>query len=496
MLYLTLLNKLFPKRGIVLKKVTFYFLLSNIFLFMSCNIMAGGTDTATTSSSSGSSISDNSSMLSTFSSASMSTSSSSSMLSVSSSSSASTAKTEELDTKEAQSSSSSSDEAMRTYPVGTFSLELADPERKEIHAKDNQSIQRKIIIQVWYPAEEDKNSATPVARYKPLEDTIGKWFKKDDFYNILANKLWRSSLNLKPTMSRSKKRKRLVSYVMSKFKTSAKEGLPVFNLDSYPVIIFSHGNGMHRDSNIINCEFLANNGYVVVAIEHVCATKFTQFNDGTTVEHATGGIPNEELLNEVYGDVGFVLDQLAKNEKILRLFFNRLDLKNVGMFGHSLGGILAIKALKQEDRIQASVALDSPIRTLDETEDVKKPLMFLKATSHKKDCKDVRSSAHLNILKQNLGKNGYFYVGKNSGHNSFGDLPIIINILTPIILQSNKKMNTDNISKVCALGTQNETERENFVLAINEALLSFFEMTIKKIPNRKLNINGSLFSRF
>ena len=141
----------------MLKKSPFYFLLLNIFLFSSQTIMAGGSDTASSSSAS----------------------------SLSSSSIISNTEEQKLGTAI---SPSLLDEARTTYPVGTFSLELTDPKRKEIHVKSSQPIQRRIIIQLWYPAAEDKNSTALIARYKPLEDTIAHCFKKRDFDALLASK--------------------------------------------------------------------------------------------------------------------------------------------------------------------------------------------------------------------------------------------------------------------------------------------------------------------
>ena len=76
----------------------------------------------------------------------------------------------------------------------------------------------------------------------------------------------------------------------------------------------------------------------------------------------------------------FVLNELEKLNKNDRknLFINRMDLNQIGMFGHSYGGATAVQMLMKDDRIKAAVNMDGTLygEKIEET-GVEKPLMIL-----------------------------------------------------------------------------------------------------------------------
>ncbi|PSB54574.1 alpha/beta hydrolase [Chamaesiphon polymorphus] len=119
-----------------------------------------------------------------------------------------------------------------------------------------------------------------------------------------------------------------------------------------PVIVISHGVAEDRTTYAYLAEHLASHGFAVVALEHVGgdANRFRQyFSSLAPAPKAT------ELLDRPR-DVSFLLDELqrrATNDRTLQ----KLDLRQVGLAGHSLGGytILALAGAQIDfDRVKRS----------------------------------------------------------------------------------------------------------------------------------------------
>jgi predicted dienelactone hydrolase len=102
---------------------------------------------------------------------------------------------------------------------------------------------------------------------------------------------------------------------------------------SIPVVVFSHGLGETREFSEPFQEYLAANGFVVAAPEHIGSDKGQQ-------ERLLFGTAREIFRpSEFYDrpqDVSFVLDTLEQKNQ--SEFGGRLNLKQVGVYGHSFGG--------------------------------------------------------------------------------------------------------------------------------------------------------------
>ncbi len=109
--------------------------------------------------------------------------------------------------------------------------------------------------------------------------------------------------------------------------------------NSVPVIVISHGVAEDRNTYGYLAEHLASYGFAVAVIEHVGG-------DANRVRKYFSGLapaPNATELLERPRDVSFLLDELQRrvqSDPILR----QLDVRQVGLVGHSLGGytILAL----------------------------------------------------------------------------------------------------------------------------------------------------------
>ncbi len=112
------------------------------------------------------------------------------------------------------------------------------------------------------------------------------------------------------------------------------------DLDSIPVVIWSHGFGGNRDGAAFISRFLAGQGYILVHITHIGTDSSLWEGKGghawDVLQKAT--ISRKTTLSRMY-DVPFVLDQLTgwgqENPEIGRY----MDMTRIGMSGHSFGAM-------------------------------------------------------------------------------------------------------------------------------------------------------------
>lgn len=146
-----------------------------------------------------------------------------------------------------------------------------------------------------------------------------------------------------------------------------------------PVLLYSPGGGDPRTLGTGLAEELASRGYVVVTIDHP--------GDGSEVEFPHARTGRQQVRRTVFrgdprtdpkmfrtmigtriADTRFVLDQLAvlaagRNPDALgrplpEALGHALDLRRVGMYGHSAGGTTAAQSMYEDRRIGAAVDLE------------------------------------------------------------------------------------------------------------------------------------------
>jgi predicted dienelactone hydrolase len=141
-----------------------------------------------------------------------------------------------------------------------------------------------------------------------------------------------------------------------------------------PIVIFSHGLGGNREGAEYLMRFLAENGYIGVAVQH----------PGSDTPAVFGGMPGTPEFDpekaregsraaiapgvaiDRFRDIPFAIDQLAAMNASDARMRGRLDLSRVGMSGHSYGAITTMMLSGQspaggrmsfaDPRIKASIA--------------------------------------------------------------------------------------------------------------------------------------------
>lgn len=132
----------------------------------------------------------------------------------------------------------------------------------------------------------------------------------------------------------------------------------------------------------------------MAVIDHTYNTFATKFPDGRITTSTTNDLfspdhdyqterGNRDKLGKVLtDDVAFVLDQfeLIQSGKIPSHLKGRINLGNVGVFGHSIGGATAYDA-SYDPRIAVGIDFDGGLYRLREREGLRKPFLFINSES-------------------------------------------------------------------------------------------------------------------
>jgi len=262
------------------------------------------------------------------------------------------------------------------HAVGVTLFEWVDESRSESYSPDPDD-HRDLLVQVWYPSDD----VAGAARLSP----------------------WGAIREPGPAHSR------FLGFALPGFffehlalvKTHSYWDAPLSPAQAtYPVLVFSHGYGVTLDQNLVQMEELASHGYVVFSIAHPYDSLEVIYPDGRRVAMRpeiwdppdpaasqavkalwsqfmaeTDPVKKEALLNDYYvrsgdretlalwvADTRFVMDKVEQLQRgeIPGALAGRLNLEQLGVFGHSFGGITAGETCSFDDRCKAAVNLDGP----------------------------------------------------------------------------------------------------------------------------------------
>jgi Platelet-activating factor acetylhydrolase, isoform II len=261
------------------------------------------------------------------------------------------------------------------YEIGTATYHWIDTSRVEVFNTDTKT-HRELMVQIWYPGQHD----TTLLEAPYLPDA--------DAFSAAQGKLhnWPSFLfdHLK--------------YVKTNAQFSAKMAR---DKPQFPVLIFLEGITGYRQMNNFQVEELVSHGYVVVAIDQPYVAASVVFPDARQIaglskdqmnpliQQSISPVEPAPLLNGTAfkdgiipyfaQDVVFVLDQLEKLNDIdpNGILNGRLDLKRVGVFGVSLGGIIVGEACRIDRRLHACLVMDAPMSATVLREGLSQPSMWI-----------------------------------------------------------------------------------------------------------------------
>lgn len=233
------------------------------------------------------------------------------------------------------------------HRIGVTTLHLVDQHRRD--PWDSTIPVRELMATVFYPARTVRGC--PIAPHM-TPAAAAKFKDFDPIY--LHPELPKSGVDWAATMAHS--------YT----------GAPAQPLRR-PVLLYTPGGGDPRTFGTGLAEELASHGYVVVTIDHPGETGAVEFPDGRVREYGLPGTPQDPqvfrtMIETRLADTRFVLDELttlaagrnpdAEARTLPENLGRALDLRRVGMYGHSAGGTTAAQAMYEDWRIDVAVNLE------------------------------------------------------------------------------------------------------------------------------------------
>lgn len=231
------------------------------------------------------------------------------------------------------------------YSVGRTVFHWTDPSRPEVMTESSVD-HRQLVVYMWYPAEH--KGAGSRATYFMNADVLKGVFTPIELIGVTSVR----------------------THAVTDARLSTAEA-------KYPVLVFSHGNRANSAFHTAQIEDLASHGYIVAAIDHPYDALGVVLSSGEVATFAeekwpapgpsAAGNTADSRHEDFYRDrvetrardAVFVLDKLAElHTEAGGQFSSRFDLEQVGIFGHSVGGVAAGRACQLDSRFRACLNLD------------------------------------------------------------------------------------------------------------------------------------------
>lgn len=205
-----------------------------------------------------------------------------------------------------------------------------------------------------------------------------------------------------------------------------------------PVIVFSHGLGGSREGYSYFGEYMASLGYVVVHMTHIGTDSSVINSIGTARQDlAKTTLDPRSTLNRIQ-DVKFTLDQVEKANAKGGLFEGKLDLKNIGIAGHSYGSLTTMIAAGEkfvmpggreismpDPRIKAALAMSSPAPREEKNyaaayKEIKIPVFHMTGTQDDSPIGDTSAAERRVPFDNTKNAEAWLLTLKDGDHKVFG----------------------------------------------------------------------------
>jgi len=321
---------------------------------------------------------------------------------------------------------------------------------------------RELIAWIWYPA----------ANNQP------------DFRTEYLPAQWRAAVERERGMLNSKFITRDLSLVHVH---STQDANLSPALQTYPVVIMRAGLAALTVEYSTLAEDLASHGYVVVGFDAPLRTAVVVFSDGRVVTRTPENDPEVasgperdriigNLLAAWSSDMAFALDQLGQMNtgSAPGRFTGRLDLRHIGVVGHSLGGATAAQFCHEDARCRAGIDVDGAPYGSVIRDGMSKPFMFLVSDHGPASDPDIRRvSADIQSIYDWLPPEGRLWIAiKGANHFGFSDGLLIKNQQLLWLLR--------------LLGITNIDPRQQLA-ATAYSIHTFFDIYLKAAPTSTLH---------
>jgi dienelactone hydrolase len=120
---------------------------------------------------------------------------------------------------------------------------------------------------------------------------------------------------------------------------------------TWPLLVFSHGNGGFRHQNAFQMEHLASHGYVVASPDHTGNSRLSPLPSKAVGYDRSG---RSQSASDRPRDVTFLIDRLTSPDlPEIGWLRGAVDRGIIGVLGHSFGGFTAVRLAEAEPRIKA-----------------------------------------------------------------------------------------------------------------------------------------------
>ncbi len=206
---------------------------------------------------------------------------------------------------------------------------------------------------------------------------------------------------------------------------------------SYPVAILRAGASAGVTNYTTLAEDLASHGYVVVGFDAPYRTFAVAFPDGRVIRRTPENNPElcegrpdmescaNRLLTAWTSDMAFVLDRLEQlnASDASGRFTGRLDMKRVGVFGHSFGGAAAALFCHEDSRCKAGIDVDGAPHGVVVQTGIDRPFLFLLSDhTHESDPESRQILANIQSIYDRLPVDTRLRVEiRGANHFTFSD---------------------------------------------------------------------------
>ncbi|HEV7975994.1 alpha/beta hydrolase [Amycolatopsis sp.] len=232
------------------------------------------------------------------------------------------------------------------HQIGTTALHLVDPTRKDPW---NDAPKRELMVSVFYPAKDVRGrQVAPQMTPRAAES-----FKA--FAPRVHTQLPKDGVDWAATKTHS--------YVDAPAQTTRR-----------PVVLYTPGGAEPRTLGTGVAEELASNGFVVVTIDHSGEASEVDFPGGLRQidlppDPAQFPQTMRTVIDTRFADTKFVLGQLevlaagrnpdADRKPLPQNLGRALDLRKIGIYGHSVGGGTAAETMHEDRRVDAAISMES-----------------------------------------------------------------------------------------------------------------------------------------
>ena len=227
------------------------------------------------------------------------------------------------------------------FPVGVTTMQFDDHSRTD----PSSGGPRRLQTEIWYPAAAEAADQPP-GRYS---DYLGRGVIPGSIAAAEASDAiggYRDGLTIA----------QLDAEWPGAAVRDARPDAPELSGAKWPLVLFSHGSGAFRASYIYWTEFLASQGFCVVACDHAGSARYTQL-DGEVIKPGGARSTRAQMERDRPADLLFLLDQMgALAAGTDSRFAGRLDAANCALTGMSFGGWTSAEALEACDpRVKAAI---------------------------------------------------------------------------------------------------------------------------------------------